>query len=231
MLTDGPGRTYPTEANLPVSTNDNELLSTIRFLMPANRRRRPTAQTAPLEGHVEDDVFPELLQFLFVSGKVGRVVVTDGPHRGTTYVAEGEVLHTELDGHRGPAAFEMLCFLGRGRFRYEPNARPTRRTMRHNGVELLLESARRKDLRERRGTTDRPQVAWSSPSRDRQSESPARTRAERRARRPMEFLRVAASWLCFLPAAPTWLSDRATTHSRGPRPPSASGFRPQPRYR
>jgi hypothetical protein len=59
------------------------------------------------------------------------------------------VVHAELGKLEGLAAFRRMCFAQQGWFRFEPGPPAHRRTMRADGIALLLESARQKDLGDR----------------------------------------------------------------------------------
>jgi hypothetical protein len=61
----------------------------------------------------------------------------------------GRVVHAELEGLDGVSAFRQMCFSQKGWFRFEPGAKPPRRSMREEGIGLLLDTARRKDLADR----------------------------------------------------------------------------------
>ena len=47
-----------------------------------------------------------------------------------------------------------MCFLTHGRFKFEPEFRSAQRTMSENGMQILLDSARRRDelVRDRNAT-------------------------------------------------------------------------------
>lgn len=138
---------YPTEACVSVAASDDDLVRTMRAVR--NRRKRDHHQpepTSPLEGDLADDTFPGVLELLFTTRKTGRIVVLDGSRRpGHIYVEDGNVVHAELPPRRGIDAFKAMCFLGRGRFKFEPEFRAPQRTMAENGMEILLESARCRD--------------------------------------------------------------------------------------
>ena len=68
--------------------------------------------------------------------KHGRDIFTSNP---------GNVVHAEIAQQRGLDAFRRMCFLTRGRFKFEPEFRAGERTMVENGMKMLLESARRHD--------------------------------------------------------------------------------------
>ena len=179
---------YPTEACVTLDVSDDELLRTMRLL--AKNTRKVTYETrpsGPLEGELEDDTLPDVLQFLFATRKTGRVSIQDGSRRpGRIYIEQGNVVHAEYDERTGMEAFRKLCFAERGRFKFEPDARTPHRTMHEGGIEMLLEAARKKDTDDRDGADGtpgrqkvaarkRPQPSLSSLSATERPESKPRT--------------------------------------------------------
>lgn len=141
---------YPTEALVSDDAPDDEILRTMRMLTTrAPRLRYERKQAAPLEGDLESDTFPEVLQFLFVTAKTGRITLHEGSREGMICLEAGRVVHAQLGNLEGLAAFRRMCFAQQGWFRFEPGAVAARRTMRADGIALLLESARRKDVSDR----------------------------------------------------------------------------------
>ena len=135
---------YPTEACASASASDEDLIQTMRALRSPRRRERVEEEpSSPLEGDLADDTLPGVLEFLFMTGKTGRVIVLRGSKSaGLLYVDGGNVVHAEFERRRGVAAFSEMCFLKRGRFKFEPHFRPARRTMNDNGMTILLDAAR-----------------------------------------------------------------------------------------
>lgn len=149
----GSRHAYPTEALLSDDAPADEILRTMRMLTTrAPRVRYEKKAAAPLEGDLESDTFPEVLQFLFVTAKTGRITLQEASRAGTICLESGRVVHAELGELEGLAAFRRMCFAQQGWFRFEPGAPAPRRTMRADGIALLLESARQKDLGEREKT-------------------------------------------------------------------------------
>jgi CheY-like chemotaxis protein len=148
---------YPTEALVSDDAPADEILRTLRVLTNGHRRVRPLPETppdptirsrAPLEGDLESDTFPEVLQFLFAASKTGRITLRDGIEIGMICIESGKVVHAEIGDLEGLAAFRRMCFAQQGWFRFEPGAPAPKRTMRGDGIALLLESARQKDVGE-----------------------------------------------------------------------------------
>lgn len=142
---------YPTEACATIDASDDELLRTMRLLAASNRRLRYEPKpVGPLEGHLDDDSLPDVLQFLFAARKTGRVTIKNGARLpGRIYIESGNVVHAEHADRYGLEAFKRLCFASHGRFKFEPDERTPHRTMLEGGIELLLESARAKDDEDR----------------------------------------------------------------------------------
>jgi len=138
---------YPVEACLPFETDEDKLGNVIRLLAGGASRRARSFEPSlgPLEGNLQGSPLTDILQFLFVTRKTGRVSITDGDRRGAIYFDSGTVLHAELGDARGVDAFFALCVLGRGQFKFDPAFKPREATMNESGVELVLEAARRWD--------------------------------------------------------------------------------------
>ena len=168
---------YPTEACATFDTSDEELLKTMQLLA---RNRRPVRYkrppTSPLEGNLDEDSFPEVLQFLFTAQKTGRVTVQHGTRPGRIYIEAGNVVHAEHAERNGAEAFRRLCFTTRGKFKFEPGFRTYRRTIAEGGIELLLESARIKDLRAHAAPPVPPRAANARVSKLRQASFPSLAR-------------------------------------------------------
>ena len=141
-------RVYPTEACASIAASDEDLVQMMQAVR--SRRRMPSAANRSLRAHSReisaDDTFPGVLEFLFATERTGRIVVLNGSGRpGHIYVEQGNVVHAEIAQQRGLDAFRRMCFLTRGRFKFEPEFRAGERTMVENGMKMLLESARRHD--------------------------------------------------------------------------------------
>jgi Domain of unknown function (DUF4388) len=117
--------------------------------MRAPRIRYERKQASPLEGDLESDTFPEVLQFLFATAKTGCITLNAGSREGMICLESGRVVHAELGELEGLTAFRRMCFSQQGWFRFDPGRPAPRRTMRADGIALLLESARQKDLGDR----------------------------------------------------------------------------------
>jgi CheY-like chemotaxis protein len=143
---------YPTEAHLSDDAPAEEILRTMRMLTaraPRSRPgRKPGTERAWLEGDLRSDAFPEVLQFLFATGKTGRIILHEGSRTGMICLEAGKVVHAELGDLEGLGAFRRMCFAQQGWFRFDPGRPSPRKTMRADGIALLLESARQKDAGE-----------------------------------------------------------------------------------
>ena len=142
-------RAYPTEACLPATCTDDEWQSTVRLLMPRMSRRPRARPPEALEGSLEEDVFPELFQYLCLTGKSGRMRIRSGGSLGRIDLDNGNIVHAELDDRSGVEAFEQICFLSRGRFEFEASGSPLSVTMREKGIDLLLHAVHKKDEMQR----------------------------------------------------------------------------------
>jgi len=144
-------KAYPTEACATLDASDDELMRTMQLLAASSRRLRYEPKPiGPLEGHLDDDSLPDVLQFLFTARKTGRVTIQNGARRtGRIYIESGNVVHAEHADRYGLEAFKRLCYATHGRFKFEPDERTPHRTMLEGGIELLLESARAKDHEDR----------------------------------------------------------------------------------
>jgi CheY-like chemotaxis protein len=138
---------YPTEACASAAASDEEILNTMRAVRNHRQReRREPEPSSPLEGDFADDTFPGVLEFLFTTRRTGRIVVLNVSRQpGHIYIEDGDVVHAELTTETGIDAFTTMCFLKRGRFKFEPEFRPPQQTMTENGMGILLESARCRD--------------------------------------------------------------------------------------
>jgi hypothetical protein len=165
---EGARHAYPTEALLADDAPADEILRTMRMLTTtrAPRVRHERKAAAPLEGNLESDTFPEVLQFLFVTAKTGRITLHEGSRDGMICLESGRVVHAQLGELEGLAAFRRMCFAQQGWFRFEPGAPAPQRTMRADGIALLLESARQKDLGDREKSRPQAKKTPSRPGRE-----------------------------------------------------------------
>jgi hypothetical protein len=164
---DGAHHAYPTEALLSDDAPADEILRTMRMLTTRAPRIRYEKKTAaPLEGDLESDTFPEVLQFLFVTAKTGRITLQEGSREGVICLESGRVVHAQLGDLEGLAAFRRMCFAQQGWFRFQPGAPGSRRTMRADGIALLLESARQKDVGDRDKTSPEAKRPTPPPARE-----------------------------------------------------------------
>ena len=139
-------QSYPVEATLPMNVDEDQLTATLRMLAGSAGGKTIRRKTVvALGGDLEGSLLPDVLEYLFLTGKRGWVAVTSLPLRGAIYIDRGHVLHAEFGGTRGRAAFFRTCFLGRGHFRFYTTLEAPAPTMRDDGVWLLLEAARLSD--------------------------------------------------------------------------------------
>lgn len=153
---------YPTEACATLDASDDELLGTMQLLAKTQRRIHvePPRSAGPLEGNLEHDSLPDVLQFLFAARKSGRITIDDGTRRmGRIFIEGGKVVHAESGQLEGIAAFRQLSYASKGGFKFHPDIRTPQRTMLEDGLEMLLEAARRQDTEARDGHAPPPRSA------------------------------------------------------------------------
>jgi hypothetical protein len=143
---------YPVEACVPLNADAASIVKNIRLLA----HKRPQQQTVEkplgaIEGNIEKNTLSEVLQYLSTAGKTGRMTIRAGRRNGCVYLDGGDLVHA----HYGPivgieACRAIVCRLQEGYFKFEPNVRPSRTTMRENGLELIIEAAKQMDELTRR---------------------------------------------------------------------------------
>ncbi len=138
---------YPVDACWSLQVDDEELGRNIRQLARTFRQPNENGGTGALEGLIQGDALREILQFLFMARKTGRIRAGDGVRNGAIYFESGNVVHAGFGQLLGRPAFDHICFLKEGHFKFQPGHSPTRVTMSEPGTELLLEAARQKDTR------------------------------------------------------------------------------------
>lgn len=138
---------YPVEACLPVNIAAEHLAHIFRFLLAeyAKHTSRSSRDVWPLEGTVDDGMLHDVLQFLFMSERRGKMVVSNGAQMGSLYFEGDRVEHAEFDGASGEDGFFKMCFLEHGQFRFEPDMKAPEITVDRQGRALLLEACRRID--------------------------------------------------------------------------------------
>jgi hypothetical protein len=142
---------YPVDACFTLRADAGTLVKNIRLLA---RRRRPQPEEKPLgalEGNIERNMLSEVLQYLSTTGKTGCMTIRAGHRSGSVYLDSGFLVHA----HFGPfigvqACHAIVCLLQEGYFKFEPDVRPRKSTMRENGVELILQVAKEMDELTRR---------------------------------------------------------------------------------
>jgi hypothetical protein len=142
---------YPVEACVPLNADAASLVKNIRLLAFKRLKQTGEKPLGALEGNIEKNTLSEVLQYLSTAGKTGRVTIRAGRRTGCVYLDCGDLVHA----HYGPffgieACHAIVCRLQEGYFKFEPDVRPTRTTMRENGLELILEAAKQMDELHRR---------------------------------------------------------------------------------
>lgn len=135
---------YPVEACLPIDGDEIDLIRNIRLI--ACGRKRKLIPIGALEGNIQGNTLSEVLYYLSTSGKTGCVTIKTGQRVGRVYMDQGDVVHARLGPLDGiEACHSILGFLQEGYFKFEPDVRPSRTTMREHGVELILRAAEEMD--------------------------------------------------------------------------------------
>jgi hypothetical protein len=136
---------YPVEACVALDVDAATLVKNVR-LLARKRSQSEEERWGALEGNIEKNTLADVLQYLSTAGKTGRMTIRAGRRTGCVYLDGGDLVHA----HYGPlvgieACHAIVCRLQEGYFRFEPNVRPARTTMRENGLELILEAAKQMD--------------------------------------------------------------------------------------
>jgi hypothetical protein len=97
------------------------------------------------QGSLAELHLPDIIQLISVSGKTGVFHLTDGPHLGKIFLAEGKIVHAEFEEAVGEEAVYALAIWNSGEFRFEPGVATEARTISKNNTNLLMEAARRLD--------------------------------------------------------------------------------------
>jgi hypothetical protein len=129
--------------------------------------------TAMMQGDLERQALPELLQFLQSLRKKGQLLIERAAPRqaGGIYFASGRVVHAYCPPALGEDAFYQLLRWRSGRFVFIEDAAPERETIRAELASLLLEGMRLSDeeSRPRTGVIFHPRRDRFTPGRDRVS--------------------------------------------------------------
>src|SRR5512147_960008 len=97
------------------------------------------------QGSLAELHLPDIIQLVSVSGKTGVFHLVDRTHHGEIWLADGKIVHAEVDDLSGEEAVYALAIWRSGDFRFDPGAAPPRQTIQKSNTNLLMEAARRLD--------------------------------------------------------------------------------------
>jgi CheY-like chemotaxis protein len=97
----------------------------------------------------------DVLQMECLSRKSSILTVSAGERQGQIFIAEGEIVHSQIGQLQGEMALYGLLALPGGQFSLQPFSEPPRRTIAGNYQFLLMEAAR---LRDETGTSPKSTV-------------------------------------------------------------------------
>jgi hypothetical protein len=97
------------------------------------------------QGSLAELHLPDIIQLVSVSGKSGVFHLEDKSHHGRIWLADGKIVHAEVDDLAGEEAVYALAIWRSGEFRFEAGAAVPRVSIQKSNTNLLMEAARRLD--------------------------------------------------------------------------------------
>src|SRR5512143_2217661 len=97
------------------------------------------------QGSLAELHLPDIIQLVSVSGKTGVFHLEDKAHHGRIWLADGKIVHAEVDDLAGEEAVYALAIWRAGEFRFEAGIATPRQTIQKSNTNLLMEAARRLD--------------------------------------------------------------------------------------
>jgi len=97
------------------------------------------------QGSLAELHLPDIIQLVSVSGKTGVFHLVDGQQHGEIWLADGKIVHAEVEDLAGEEAVYALAIWRSGEFKFDPGANPPRQTIQKSNTNLLMEAARRLD--------------------------------------------------------------------------------------
>ncbi len=88
---------------------------------------------------------PDVLQMECLARSSSVLEVMDHQQRGEIFVEAGRIIHAQVEGLQGEAAFNQLLSLNGGQFNLKPFEEPPARSIEGQWEFLLMEAARKKD--------------------------------------------------------------------------------------
>ncbi len=109
-----------------------------------------TPQPVGFSGAISVSTLPDIVQLYVLSSATGMLVVNHRTGEGRLWFDRGAVLHAVTATARGDAAFHEIMMWSGGEFRMRIGAKAPERTIESDWQELLIESCRRIDEKQRR---------------------------------------------------------------------------------
>jgi len=97
------------------------------------------------QGSLAELHLPDIIQLVSVSAKTGIFHLEDKAHHGRIWLADGKIVHAEVDDLAGEEAVYALAIWRSGEFRFEAGAAAPRVSIQKSNTNLLMEAARRLD--------------------------------------------------------------------------------------
>ncbi len=97
------------------------------------------------QGSLAELHLPDIIQLVSVSGKSGVFHLVDRSQHGEIWLADGRIVHAQLDDLVGEEAVYALAIWRSGEFRFEPGSPPPQQSIQKSNTNLLMEAARRLD--------------------------------------------------------------------------------------
>src|SRR5512143_846918 len=97
------------------------------------------------QGSLAELHLPDIIQLVSVSGKTGVFHLEDKAHHGRIWLADGKIVHAEVDDLAGEEAVYALAIWRSGEFRFEAGVAAPRVSIQKSNTNLLMEAARRLD--------------------------------------------------------------------------------------
>jgi hypothetical protein len=105
----------------------------------------PTGRPAELSGSIHQFSLPDIVQFLSVAEKTGKLHLTSPDGSGSIFFEKGVVTHAEVLDATGEEAFFDLMRWHDGQFEFSPGEASEKKSVQQHGAILLMEGARRSD--------------------------------------------------------------------------------------
>jgi hypothetical protein len=113
---------------LPARCTDNDILECITSLTTFIGRQGDLPkgiESSALEGEIHDNALTDLFQFIEQGSRSGSLIVEHAETSGIVHFYRGKISYATAAGLAGKEAVLALLGLGRGRFRYLADTRPS----------------------------------------------------------------------------------------------------------